>query len=105
MSPYACSPTRVLAIILLLFGYYSDHYKTRGPFIIAGLTMCAVGFAINISAASVGAKYFGTFFVVAGSYAAFPGVVSWCVFVYRSLIYRAFIYRAYSLIGHGTDGY
>ncbi|KII83239.1 hypothetical protein PLICRDRAFT_47390 [Plicaturopsis crispa FD-325 SS-3] len=64
-------------IILLLFGYYSDHYKLRGPFIIAGLTMCAVGFAINISAASVGAKYFGTFFVVAGSYAAFPGVVSW----------------------------
>ena len=49
----------------------------RSPFILAGLTMCLIGFAINISDARIGVKYFGTFLCVSGSYAAFPGVVSW----------------------------
>ncbi|KAH9000997.1 hypothetical protein EDB83DRAFT_2524528 [Lactarius deliciosus] len=39
--------------------------------------MLLIGFSINISNASPGVKYFGTFFCVTGSYAAFPGVVSW----------------------------
>jgi len=39
--------------------------------------MCLLGFSINISDVSGGVKYFGTFFCVAGSYAAFPGVVAW----------------------------
>ncbi|THH06988.1 hypothetical protein EW145_g3694 [Phellinidium pouzarii] len=64
-------------IMLLVFGHYSDKLKMRSPFIVIGLTMCLIGFAINISAAPRGAKYFGTFFCVAGSYASFPGVVSW----------------------------
>ena len=41
--------------------------------------MCLIGFAINIADVSIGAKYFGTFLVVAGAYAGFPGVVAWCV--------------------------
>ena len=41
--------------------------------------MCLIGFSINISNASSGAKYFGTFLIVAGSYAGFPGVVAWYV--------------------------
>ncbi|KAG6810175.1 hypothetical protein H0H92_013013 [Tricholoma furcatifolium] len=39
--------------------------------------MCLIGFAINISTVPHGVKYFGTFFVVAGSYSSFPGVVAW----------------------------
>ena len=46
---------------------------------LAGLVYCLVGFAINIADVSIGAKYFGTFLVVAGAYAGFPGVVAWCV--------------------------
>ncbi|KAI5118655.1 hypothetical protein M0805_002575 [Coniferiporia weirii] len=71
-------PPYVFATLtLLLFGHYSDKTKLRSPFILLGLTMCLIGFSINISDASVGVKYFGTFFCVAGSYAAFPGVVTW----------------------------
>lgn len=44
--------------------------------------MCLIGFSINISPAPRGAKYFGTFFCVAGSYASFPGVVAWYDKVY-----------------------
>ncbi|KAF7315948.1 MFS general substrate transporter [Mycena indigotica] len=65
------------AITLYVFAVWSDRIKKRWPFIYAGLIMLLIGFAINISQAPPGAKYFGVFFCVAGSYAAFPGVVAW----------------------------
>jgi hypothetical protein len=43
----------------------------------AGLIFCLIGFAINISDVQHGVKYFGTFFVVTGSYAAVPGAIAW----------------------------
>ncbi|KAI0260071.1 MFS general substrate transporter [Gloeopeniophorella convolvens] len=64
-------------IVLYIFAIWSDRIKRRSPFILAGLFMLLFGFAINISDAAPGVKYFGTFFCVAGSYAAFPGVVCW----------------------------
>ncbi|KAL0946276.1 hypothetical protein HGRIS_012528 [Hohenbuehelia grisea] len=64
-------------IVLYTFAHYSDKLRMRSPFILAGLTMCLIGFSINISGVATGVKYFGTFLVVAGSYAAFPGVVAW----------------------------
>ncbi|KAF8965756.1 MFS general substrate transporter [Flammula alnicola] len=71
-------PPYVLAtIVLYMFAYYSDKLKMRSPFILLGLTFMLIGFSINISRAPSGVKYFGTFFVVAGSYASFPGVVAW----------------------------
>ncbi|KAG6846163.1 hypothetical protein H0H93_015663, partial [Arthromyces matolae] len=63
-------------IVLYAFAYFSDKMQKRSPFVLAGLTMCLFGFALNISNVRHGVKYFGTFFVVAGSYAAFPGVVA-----------------------------
>ncbi|KAJ3565341.1 hypothetical protein NP233_g7691 [Leucocoprinus birnbaumii] len=70
-------PYVVATTVLYIFAFYSDKIKKRYPFILAGLTFCLIGFAINISDAPHGVKYFGTFFVVTGSYAAFPGVVAW----------------------------
>ncbi|KAI0043339.1 MFS general substrate transporter [Auriscalpium vulgare] len=64
-------------ITLYVFAIWSDAVKKRSPFILAGLCMLLVGFTINISDVAPGVKYFGTFFCVAGSYASFPGVVSW----------------------------
>ncbi|KAG2339535.1 MFS general substrate transporter [Suillus weaverae] len=72
MPPYVAA-----TLTLLIVAYYSDKLKIRSPFILAGLTMCLIGFSINISAAPSGVKYFGTFSIVMGSYAAFPGVISW----------------------------
>lgn len=66
-----------IALVLLAFAHYSDKLQMRYPFILLGLVMNLIGFTINISEAPRGAKYFGTFFCVAGSYAAFPGVVAW----------------------------
>jgi hypothetical protein len=69
----------ILAIVLYIFANFSDKLKMRSPFILAGLAMCLIGFVINISNVPNGVKYFGTFFVVAGAYAPFPGVVAWSV--------------------------
>lgn len=70
-------PYVVATLILYVFAFFSDRIKKRYPFILAGLVLCLIGFAINISNAPHGVKYFGTFFVVTGSYSAFPGVVAW----------------------------
>ncbi|KAH9923112.1 MFS general substrate transporter [Amylocystis lapponica] len=64
-------------IVVLTFATWSDHARLRSPFVAAGLFMCLIGFAINISDVAMGVKYFGTFFCVAGSYGAFPGIVAW----------------------------
>jgi hypothetical protein len=65
--------------VLYTFAHFSDKLKMRSPFILVGLVMCLVGLSINISMVSNGVKYFGIFFVVAGTYAPFPGVVAWLV--------------------------
>jgi len=64
-------------IVLLFFAHYSDKLRVRSPFIIAGLLLLVIGFSIQISEAAPGAKYFGTFLCVAGSYATFPAIVAW----------------------------
>ena len=76
---FALTADLSLAITLVVWAAWSDHIKMRYPFVLAGLIFCLVGFAINISDVAFGVKYFGTFLVVAGAYAAFPGVVAWCV--------------------------
>ncbi|KAI0073057.1 MFS general substrate transporter [Panus rudis PR-1116 ss-1] len=72
VPPYVCA-----TIVLLIFAVWSDKIQKRSPFILAGLVLCLIGFSINISDAPIGVKYFGTFFCVSGSYAAFPGVIAW----------------------------
>ncbi|OBZ76243.1 hypothetical protein A0H81_02952 [Grifola frondosa] len=37
------------SIVLLIFAIWSDKIRLRSPFILAGLVMCLIGFAINIS--------------------------------------------------------
>ncbi|KAF8626575.1 hypothetical protein AX15_004798 [Amanita polypyramis BW_CC] len=70
-------PFVTATIIVCVWAYYSDKLKMRAPFIYLGLICLVIGYAINISKVHNGVKYFGTFWVVTGSYAAFPGTVAW----------------------------
>ncbi|KAF7298055.1 hypothetical protein HMN09_01026800 [Mycena chlorophos] len=72
VPPYVCA-----TIVLFIFAYLSDRIKKRHPFILAGFLCNLIGFSINISNASSGVKYFGTFFCVTGAYAGVPGVIAW----------------------------
>ncbi|KAJ3840338.1 MFS general substrate transporter [Lentinula raphanica] len=71
-------PPYIFATLVLgFFAYYSDKIMMRSPFILAAQILCLIGFSINIANVSSGAKYFGTFLIVAGSYSGFPGIVAW----------------------------
>lgn len=90
-----------LAITLLVFAHYSDKLKMRSPFILAGLTMCLIGFSMNISTAPDGVKYFGTYVIVMGSYASLPGVISWYIIISRVMA-KANIWQ--SRLGNNLSG-
>ncbi|KAI8996648.1 MFS general substrate transporter [Trametes punicea] len=72
VPPYVVATAAVVG-----WSKWSDNIKMRSPFILAGLICCLTGFAINAADVSIGVKYFGTFLVVTGGYAGFPGNVSW----------------------------
>ena len=68
-----------IAMLLTVFAVWSDARKIRFPFIFASQIISAIGFGINLADLPIGVKYFGTFFIVAGSYSGFPGAVAWSV--------------------------
>ncbi|KAI0634516.1 MFS general substrate transporter [Trametes polyzona] len=71
-------PPYVLATITVVaWSKWSDIRQMRSPSIFAGLILCLIGFSINAANVPIGVRYFGTFLVVTGSYAGFPGNVSW----------------------------
>ncbi|KAI0733318.1 hypothetical protein C8Q72DRAFT_813096 [Fomitopsis betulina] len=72
VPPYMCA-----TIFLVIFASWSDHVKMRSPFLFICLLISLVGFSINISTATNGTKYFGTFLCITGLYAAYPGSVAW----------------------------
>ncbi|OJT03637.1 High-affinity nicotinic acid transporter [Trametes pubescens] len=65
------------AAAVVAWSKWSDIHQKRSPSILAGLLFCLVGFAINAADTPIGVRYFGTFLVVTGGYAGFPGNVSW----------------------------
>ncbi|KAI0672084.1 MFS general substrate transporter [Trametes maxima] len=70
-------PYVVATVAVVTWGKWSDNIKMRSPSILAGLLCCLTGFAINAANVSIGVRYFGTFLIVTGGYAGFPGNVSW----------------------------
>ncbi|KAI0649776.1 MFS general substrate transporter [Trametes meyenii] len=70
-------PYIIATIIVVITSTYSDRIKMRSPFVFAGLALAFIGFAINVSDASNGAKYFGTYLVVIGEYEAAPMIITW----------------------------
>lgn len=51
----------------------------RSPFIVGGLVLAFAGYAIQVSDASIGVKYFGTYLIVIGANEAAPVITSWYV--------------------------
>lgn len=70
--------TRNLSVILFLFvANLSDRVKMRSPFILGGMVVALVGFAINIADVSNGAKYFGVFLCILGLFGGMPSLFAW----------------------------
>ncbi|KAH7882599.1 MFS general substrate transporter [Phlebopus sp. FC_14] len=69
-------PYVLTTIVLLSFAHFSDKLKIRSPFIFAAQLIALTGYAINITAAPSGAKYFGMYLCVIGGISS-TGNVSW----------------------------
>ncbi|KAI6143730.1 MFS general substrate transporter [Pisolithus tinctorius] len=71
-------PVYVAAMLFMITAaHFSDTMKIRFPFIIASEIVGLVGYIIQITDASTGVKYFGTYLVVIGIYTGIPCVVGW----------------------------
>ncbi|KAF8840164.1 MFS general substrate transporter [Paxillus ammoniavirescens] len=70
-------PYLLASVTMLVCAHFADKIMLRSPFIFVGQTTALVGYIINISDASSGAKYFGTYLCVIGSYTIVPGSISW----------------------------
>lgn len=67
----------IATIIMIVVAHFSDTMKMRSSFIIAMECVGLVGYIIQITNASAGTKYFGTYLAVIGLYAGVPCVVGW----------------------------
>jgi len=71
-------PPNALAVLTVLAtGFASDKYKQRGSFMLAGLTLAAVGYIMLIATPNVHVQYGGTFLVAAGIFPCSPLVMGW----------------------------
>jgi len=58
-------------------GHFSDKMKLRFPFVVGLQAIALVGYAIELSNASAGVKYFGTYLCGIGIFPAIPSVICW----------------------------
>ncbi|KAI6041667.1 MFS nicotinic acid transporter Tna1 [Pisolithus marmoratus] len=71
-------PVYVAATIsTITVAHFSDTMKIRFPFIVVSEFIGLVGYIIQITDASMGVKYFGTFLIVIGIYTGVPCNVGW----------------------------
>jgi MFS family permease len=73
VPPYACA-----AVFMILISFLSDRVHCRGLFVAGTMMMSCTGWIILLTVvADQHARYFATFLVVMGSFAAIPLTLSW----------------------------
>jgi MFS family permease len=69
-------PPNMLAFFsVLATGHFSDKYRMRGPFMLAGCTVAICGYIMLIAGKTAGVQYGGTFLVSAGVFPCSPLVM------------------------------
>ncbi|KAF2160800.1 hypothetical protein M409DRAFT_70130 [Zasmidium cellare ATCC 36951] len=74
---YTVAPNFLGFLTVLAFAWTSDRFKMRGPFILVGLLLAAVGYIMELASEDNAVKYAGTFFVAAGAFPCSPLVLAW----------------------------
>lgn len=71
-------PPNFLAFLTVIgMAALSDKIKMRGPCILAGLVVAAIGYIMQLASHKVGVKYAGTFFIAAGAFPCSPLILAW----------------------------
>ncbi|KAI4226796.1 MAG: hypothetical protein L6R40_008246 [Gallowayella cf. fulva] len=72
-------PVFMVALVLAItVAWFSDRLQYRYAFCMLGVTICMIGWAIELAQANpVGARYFGMFAITSGVYILMPVLVVW----------------------------
>ena len=71
-------PPNFLAFLVVIgVSFLSDRIKMRGPLIISGFTIAAIGYIMQLATSTSGVRYAGTFFIAAGAFPCSPLVLAW----------------------------
>ncbi|KAK0834871.1 hypothetical protein LTR73_001162 [Friedmanniomyces endolithicus] len=71
-------PPNFLAFLTVLgSSWISDKIKMRGPVILVGASLAAIGYIMQLASHHPGIKYGGTFFVAAGAFPCSPLILAW----------------------------
>ncbi|KAK4543228.1 hypothetical protein LTR36_005778 [Oleoguttula mirabilis] len=72
------APPNCLAFLTVIgASFASDKMRMRGPLIVVGLLLAAIGYIMQLASQEPGVKYAGTFFVAAGAFPCSPLVLAW----------------------------
>ncbi|PVF99566.1 MFS general substrate transporter [Serendipita vermifera] len=75
---YTVPPYAVALVFMTLVAAISDRMRSRGPFVVLVFTISSVGWIILLTVVgNQHARYFATFCVVIGGYAAIPLIMAW----------------------------
>jgi hypothetical protein len=71
-------PPNFLAFLVVVgTSFLSDRIKMRGPLIMVGFTVAAIGYIMQLASNSAGVKYAGTFFIASGAFPCSPLILAW----------------------------
>ena len=74
---FTVPPNFLAFLVVLASSFISDRIKMRGPPIIVGLLVAAIGYIMQLASHENSVKYAGTFFIAAGAFPCSPLVLAW----------------------------
>ena len=70
-------PYVAAAIFIVATSYLSDHLKLRGPFILLGSSMQAIGWILQLACKTTAPRYFGLYLICMGAFGSIPPGSAW----------------------------
>ena len=74
---FTVAPNFLAFLTVIISSFISDRIKMRGPLIVIGFTIAAVGYIMQIASNKEAVKYAGTFFIAAGAFPCSPLILAW----------------------------
>jgi MFS family permease len=74
---FTVPPNMCAFFTVLLAGWFSDKWQTRGPLMLVGCSVAIAGYVMLIASTRSSVRYGGTFLVAAGIFPCAPLVMGW----------------------------
>lgn len=70
-------PYVVAAVFIIATCHLSDHLRIRGPFVVVGSVLQAIGWILQLACTAVAPRYFGLFLIACGAFGSIPPSSTW----------------------------